>query len=125
MLILEKDRFDWANQLLNKILNDAKVTDTSKQIINNSQKTNMDVSWRKAVKRETETTPKCQYFVKQPKMNRYQSSKLVPTNSFEALEKKLKDANNNIRIEKIANLYIFIARVNIFLSFSQLLKGSR
>jgi len=38
----EKDRVHWANRLLKKILNGAKDTDTSKQIIYNSEKTNVD-----------------------------------------------------------------------------------
>jgi len=40
---------------------------------------------------------------KQPKMNRYQLSKSVPTtNFFKGLEKELDDENNNIKLEKIA-----------------------
>jgi len=45
------------------------------------------------------------------------------TDSFERFEKELDDANNNIRMEKIAKpLSILVARINNFSSFSQLLK---
>jgi len=60
---------------------------------------------------------------KQPKMNRYQLSKPVPTtNTFEGFEEELDD-KNNIRVEKTAKFPpIFVARVNNFSLLSQLLK---
>jgi len=61
---------------------------------------------------------------KQPRTNRYQLSKLVPTtNCFEGLEEELDDKNNNIRVETTTKSPpIFVARINNFLSLSQLLK---
>jgi len=43
-------------------VNNAKITDTLKQITHDSQKTNVNTSRGKklAIKRETETAPKCQ-----------------------------------------------------------------
>jgi len=61
---------------------------------------------------------------KQPKMNRYQSSKFVPiTNSFEGLEEDFDDENNNINImveKTIKPPPIFLTRINNFSSLQHL-----
>jgi len=58
MLTPEKDR--WANRLLNDLVN--KDTDILKQIIHNSQKTNVDAPWTEisGKKRNRQTAPKYQ-----------------------------------------------------------------
>jgi len=80
-------------------VNGAKITDTLKQITHDSQKTNVNTSRGKklAIKRETETAPKCQpaCVLCKLKMNRYQPSKPMP-NSFEGLEEELDDMNINV-----------------------------
>jgi len=62
MLIPEKDRVHWENQILNEILwDDARNTDASKQTVHNPEKTNMDTPWiEEATKREIGTTLKYQ-----------------------------------------------------------------
>jgi len=58
------------------LVNDARNTDTLKQTIHNSQKTNVDVRWIKiSGKRRNRNSPEMR---KQQKMNRYQLSKPVP-----------------------------------------------
>jgi len=58
---------------------------------------------------------------KQPKMNRYLNKSVPTINSFEKLEKKLDNENNNIREKTIKSPPIFVARINNF-SLLQLLK---
>jgi len=52
-------------------------------------------------------------------MNRYHPGKAVPiTNFFKGFEEKLNDVNNNIREKIVKSPFIFVARINNFLSFS-------
>jgi len=123
MLTLEKDLVHWESTSEQDLVNDAKYTDSSKQNIYNSQKTNMDALWievsgKKRNRNSSEmSTPR-----KQRKMNRYQSSKAVPIiNFFEGLEEELNNEKNNINIvvEKITKPPpIFVARINNFSSLS-------
>jgi len=55
---------------------------------------------------------------KQPKMNRYQPSKPMLTNSFEELKEELDDININVRIKKQSNLHPFLLLVSIIFRFS-------
>jgi len=107
------------------LVNDARDTDISKQNIHNSQKTNVDAPWIEVSgKKRNRNSPEMSTPRKQSKINRYQSSKPVPTiNSFERLEEESDDENNNIRMKKTAKtLPIFVARINNFSSLSQHLK---
>jgi len=106
-------------------VNDARNTDTSKQTIHNSQKTNVDVRWIEiSGKRRNRNSPEMLTPRKQQKMNRYQLSKPVPTNSFKELEEEFDD-ENNIRMEKIAKYSpMFIIRINNFSSLSKQLRKS-
>jgi len=85
--------------------------------IYNSQKTNVDASWREVSnKKRNRNRSKMSTPRKQPKVNRYQPSKFVPTtNSFNGLEEELDDANKGM--EKSWTLLIFVARINNFSSF--------
>jgi len=84
----------------------------------------MDFSWIEvSSKKRNLNSPETSILRKQPKMNRYQSSKTVPTNSFEGFEEELDYENNNIRVEKTAKpSSILVARINNFSSLSQYLK---
>jgi len=84
----------------------------------------VDVLWIEVNgKKKNWNNPEMSTMHKQPKMNRYQLSKPVPTtNTFEGFEEELDD-ENNIRVEKTAKFPpIFVARVNNFSLLSQLVK---
>jgi len=84
----------------------------------------VDIPWIEVnSKKRNLNSPETSILRKQPKMNRYQLSKTVPTNSFEGFEEELDYENNNIRVEKIAKpSSILLARINNFSSLSQYLK---
>jgi hypothetical protein len=60
---------------------------------------------------------------KQPKVNRYQLNKPVPSANFEGLEEELDDVRTNVWMGKVAkSSSIFVTRIDNFASLSQLLK---
>jgi hypothetical protein len=85
----------------------------------------VDASWREVSgKKKNRNSSEMSMPRKQPKMNRYEPSKLMSTiNSFERLEEELNDVSTNVRLGKITKVPpIFQIRDDNFLSFSQLLK---
>jgi hypothetical protein len=78
-------------------VNSARDTDTVKEIIHNTQKTHVDISWKEiSGKKRIWNSSKMSTSRKQPKVNRYQPSKPVPTtNFFEEFEEKLDDEHQS------------------------------
>jgi len=84
-------------------VNGAKVTDILKQTTHNSQKTNANIPWiETSGKKRNRNSSEITMQQKQPKENRHQLNKPVPTNPFERLEEVLDDDNNNIRMGNTA-----------------------